>query len=294
MRQWLVYLNDSFMYSFDQRKKSLLTEFSRAFYKLRVGISPKRVHRLRATIRRAESFISLAHPQLGRKQEKLVEELIELRKRAGRVRNLDVQIRLLGSIANGSTASDRRVLVQMFKAKREKQSGRLLSLLKKLDKLELVGRLEKLLSKISLIDDGNKPIDPLEQARKEFSRLVSEIPAGNLKPRLVDGLRLGLKRIRYTAELADASDAQRQFLETIKPVQDAIGEWHDWEALVKTAEEQFGERVNCPLLVEMRSLFAAKYSAASSAVSNLRPSLVPVPKKHPQQASPVRDQARIA
>src|SRR5947209_1725073 len=156
------------MHSFDQRKNNLLTDFSRAFYKLRVGISPKKVHRLRATIRRVESFVSLAHPRLGRKQEKFVEELLELRKRAGRVRNLDVRIRLLGSIANGSTASDRRVLVQMFKAKREKQSHRLSSALKKLDKLELVGRLEKFLGKINLTDDSGAAIDPMEKAREEL------------------------------------------------------------------------------------------------------------------------------
>ena len=283
------------MHSFDQRKNGLLIDFSRAFYKLRVGITPNRVHRLRAIIRRVESFISLAHPRLGRKQERFVEELIELRKRAGRVRNLDVQIRLLGSIANGSTASDRRVLVQMLKAKREKQWHRLSSALKKLDKLELVGRLEKFLGKINLTDDSGAPIDPLEQAREDFSNLIAQIPAGkDLKPRLLDGLRIGLKRFRYTAELADASDAQQQFLQTIKPVQDAIGEWHDWEALVKIAEKQFGGRVNCPLLVEMRSLFAAKHSAAASAVLSLRPSLAPVPKKQPQPASSVRGQARIA
>ncbi len=215
-----------------------------------------------------------------------------MRKRAGRVRNLDVQIRLLSSIANGSTASDRRVLLQMFKAKREKQSRRLLSALKKLDKLELMARLEKLFAKISLADDTGASIGPLEEARKDFSSLAGEIPAGNLKPRILNALRAGLKRIRYTAELAEACDAQQQFLETIKPVQDAIGEWHDWEALVKIADQQFGDRVNCPLLVEMRSLFAAKYSAANSAVSSLRPSLVP--KKQPRPVSAVRNQARIA
>lgn len=294
MRQLVVYLNDSFMYPLDQRKNSLLTDFSRAFYKLRVGISPKKVHRLRATIRRAESFIGLTHSQPGRKQKKLIEELAELRKIAGRMRNLDVQIRLLGSIANGSTASDRRVLLQMFKAKREKQSRRLSSALKKLDKLDIFGRLEKLLSKISLADDRGKSIDPLEEARKEFSSLAAQIPAGALKPGLIDGLRTGLKRVRYTAELAEASEAQKQLLETIKPVQDAIGEWHDWEALVEIAEKQFGERVNCPLLVEMRSLFSAKYSAASSAVSSLRRSPTPLPKKQPQSVLPVHDRARTA
>ena len=294
MRQWLIYLNNSFMYSFDQKKASLLTDFSRAFYKLRVGITPKKVHGLRASIRRIESFVSLAHPRLARKQEKLLQEMIELRKRAGKVRNLDVRIRLLGSIANGSTASDRRVLLQMFKAKREKQAHRLASALNKLDKQDIVGRLKKLFAKTSVTDDAGTPINSLQQARKDLSSLLSQIPVGNLKARALDVLRIGLKRIRYTAELAEASDARQRLLGTIKPVQDAIGDWHDWKALVEIAEKQFGERVNCPLLVEMRSLFAAKYSAAISAVSSLRPSLAVVPRKQPQPVSSVRDQARTA
>jgi CHAD domain-containing protein len=280
---------------FDKRTNGLLQDFSRAFYKLRVGVSPKRVHRLRTTIRRIESFISLSHSKLGRKQKKLLEELTSLRKRAGRVRNFDVQIRLLGSIANGSTVSDRRILLELFKSKREKQSRRLSSVLKKLERSGLVVRLEKILEKAGSPGDAGAQIHPLEQAKSELSSLAEDIPARqSLKPRLLHELRISLKRIRYTAELAEESAARKYFLEALKSVQDAVGEWHDWESLVNTAEKQFGDRVNCPLLVEMRSLFAAKYSAANSAVANLFSSLTPVLKKQPRSASSVHDQARLA
>lgn len=269
--------------------------FSRVFYKLRAGISPKKVHRLRTTIRRIESFIALSGLKLGRKHQEILEELTNLRKRAGRVRNFDVQIRLLGSIANGSTISDRRILVQIFKAKRERQSRRLSSLLKKLDKAELVGRLEKLIGKTSLAPASKKPIDPLERAKSRLLRLANEIPTGeNLKARRLHELRISLKRIRYTAELAEETAARALLLERLKSVQDAIGEWHDWESLVKVAEKQFGDRVNCPLLVEMRALFSAKYSAARSAAASLRESFLPIPKKQPQSAALAPRPARLA
>ena len=280
---------------FNKRKNGLLQDFSRAFYKLRVGISPKKVHRIRTTIRRIESFIGLSHSKLGRKHRDLVEELTDLRKRAGRVRNFDVRIRLLGSIANRSTVSDRRVLLQLFKARREKQSRRLSSLLKKLDKSELLGRLQKLLEKSSFTDDSGQPIHPLEEAKSDLLKLAFDVPGGeNLKPRLLHELRINLKHIRYTAELVEESAAREHFLETLKSVQDAIGEWHDWESLVNIAETQFGDRVNCPLLVEMRSLFAVKYSAANSAVAGLLASLAPVPKKQPRPSSSDHRQARLA
>lgn len=290
----LVYLNNSFMIPFDKRKNGLLQDFSRAFYKLLVGVSPKKVHRLRTTIRRIESFIGLSHSKLGRKHKKFLEELTHLRKRAGRVRNFDVQIRLLGSIANGSTVSDRRVLVQLFKAGREKQSRRLASVLKRLDRSGLLVRLEKLVGKSSFVDDAGQPIHPLEEAKNGLLKLSVDVPGSeNLKPHLLHELRISLKRIRYRAELAEESAEREHFLETLKAVQDAVGEWHDWEGLVNIAETQFGDRVNCPLLVEMRSLFAAKYSAANSAVAGLLGSLAPVPKKQPRPSS-ARSQARLA
>lgn len=279
----------------DKRTSGLLRDLSRAFYKLRVGISPKKVHRLRTTIRRIESFIRLSHPKLGRKQKRLLEEMAGLRKRAGKVRNLDVQIRLLGSIANGSTVSDRRVLLQLFRARREKQSQRLSSVLKKLDRSGLLARLEKRAGKSGFADDAGEPINPLEVAKSELLNVAGDVPAGeNLKPKILHELRISLKRIRYTAELAEESAARKHFLEPLKSVQDAIGEWHDWESLVSMAETQFGDRVNCPLLVEMRSLFAAKYSAANSAVARLFSSLASVPKKQPRPASAVHGQARLA
>ena len=167
--------------------------------------------------------------------------------------------------------------------------------MKKLDKSELLGRLQKLIEKSSLADDAGGPIDPLENAKGELLILAADVPMnGNLKPRLLHELRISLKRIRYTAELAEESDAREHFLETLKSVQDAIGEWHDWESLVHIAEAQFGDRVNCPLLVEMRSLFAAKYSAANSAVAGLLASLAPVPNKQPRPSSSDHRQARLA
>ena len=208
--------------------------------------------------------------------------------------NFDVRIRLLGSIANRSTVSDRRVLLQLFKARREKQSQRLSSALKKSDRAGLLVRLEKLIGKSSMIDDAGQPISPMEEAKNDLLKLAADVPVSeNLKPRLLHELRISLKRIRYTAELAEESAAREHFLETLKSVQDAVGEWHDWESLVNIAETQFGDRVNCPLLVEMRSLFAAKYSTANSAVAGLLASLAPVPKKQPRPSS-AHSQARLA
>lgn len=280
----------------DHRTKGLFQDFLRAFNKLRAEVSPGKVHRLRTTIRRIESLMSYMNPRHGRKQKKLLEELTGLRKRAGKVRNFDVQIQLMDSIANGSTASDRRVLMELFKARRDKQARRLSSALKKLEKSGLVVRLEKAAGKSRIADIGGAQVSPLEQATNDLLDLSGDVPEHqNIKPRLLHELRISLKRIRYTAELAEKSAGREQFLENLKSVQDAIGEWHDWENLVETAEKQFEDRVNCPLLVEMQSLFAVKYSAANFAIANLFvPFTTAVNKKQPGSVSTLPDSARLA
>jgi len=78
-----------------------------------------------------------------------------------------------------------------------------------------------------------------------------------------------MKMIRYLAALGEESGEQHHFLEELKTVQDALGAWHDWEELSKTVEKHFGDRVNCPLLLETRALLAARYAAANGAVMAL-------------------------
>ena len=260
-----------------------------AVFKLSEDISPKRVHHLRTTIRRMESLTGYLHPKLSGKQQKTMEELAELRKRAGKVRDIDIQMGMLGAIGNGSTAADRRVLAGLMKAKRTRQDHRLSSLLKKLDSSKFLARVEKIVEEIEVEVDAppinEKPFLPLQQAKSELAKLAAAFSVNHsLRPHRLHGLRIDLKRIRYTAELAADSPEQESFLQSIKSVQDAIGEWHDWETLLKTTEKQFGGRLNCALLVEMRSLFATRYSTAKSAVGRLL-APTPVAKKQPRSDS---------
>ena len=73
----------------------------------------------------------------------------------------------------------------------------------------------------------------------------------------------------------------------MKAVQDAIGAWHDWEILVKTAEKHFADRVNCPLLTEIRALMAARYAVAASTVSSLFATGAHAARKQPRSVAPV-------
>ncbi len=74
-----------------------------------------------------------------------------------------------------------------------------------------------------------------------FARLASEmqvLDAGNLHD-----FRKGAKKARYVAELAAQGDAQaKQVGETLKKLQDEIGDWHDWLVLAEEAHTALGDQ----------------------------------------------------
>src|SRR5215469_16043824 len=109
----------------EKRVKTLAENLAAAAARLAHDVTPKYVHRLRTTIRRIESLTGYAHLDLGRKQEKALLTLAALRKRAGKVRDLDVQAKLLDAIANTSTRQDRQALTEALKRKRNRQAERL-------------------------------------------------------------------------------------------------------------------------------------------------------------------------
>jgi CHAD domain-containing protein len=271
----------------EKRIKKLSDGLSSAVAKLGDQASPKSVHRLRTTIRRIESLIAYTHPDLGKKQQKALEDLGALRKRAGKVRDLDVQMSLLGAMANGSTAGDRRVLTDLLKGKRERQAARLSSAARKLQASKFFVHLDRIGQEAGAAASGrDASATPMEQARQQLSNLAAEfISQQPIRPRLLHEVRIRMKMIRYLAELGEETAEQQRLLAKMKSVQDALGDWHDWEEVAKTTEKQFGDRANCPLLAEVRALFAARYSAATAAVAQLfSTASAPAARKEPRPA----------
>ena len=128
------------------------------------------------------------------------------------------------------------------------------------------------------------------KSHRELVALAAE-PAfqRKLEPAQMHEGRIKLKLIRYLAESASKSPEQQRFVADMKSVQDALGEWHDWEMLQETAESQFGHRMNCALLMEIKSLYAVKHSAAISALTNfLARFSVPHGRKQPASSHAAR------
>ncbi|HEX7289145.1 MAG TPA: CHAD domain-containing protein [Candidatus Angelobacter sp.] len=254
----------------DKRIKTLFRSVSSAIVRLKDAVSPKRVHRLRTSIRRIQSAVTYTQPKLGRKQQDALDQLGKLRKRAGKVRDLDVQMVLLRSLGNGSTRPDRRSLQEFFAARRVRQAHRLLATVQKLQRAKHLDHLERLAAAVQTSwTASNVPDRPLRQARTQIAGLDLHVGShAQLRPGELHQVRIALKLARYLAELADESEERQRLLEQLKAVQDALGEWHDWEELARAVEKEFSHLVNRPIMGEIRALFAAKQAAARFAVSN--------------------------
>lgn len=266
----------------ETRFKTLAGELASSIAKLNGEVSPKVVHRLRTTTRRMESFVAYLHPRLTRKQANAIKDLSALRRRAGKVRDFDIQMELLKQgIGNGSAMLDRRNFTRFLLEKRTRQVKRLVTAARKIERSRLFTHLQRIEQQaLQHPDSFGDAATPLRHAETELTELAAQfVSHARLKPRRLHGMRTRMKLIRYQAELAAESDEQKQFVQKMKSVQDAVGEWHDWQALCTAAEKFFKDRANCPLLVEARALNATKYTAATSAVSSLLDSHNPARKR---------------
>jgi CHAD domain-containing protein len=110
-----------------KRSRLSFQKLSRELTKLTRKPAPENVHKFRTHSRRVEALLSEVALERHRNDEKLLKLLAELRKKAGKVRDLDVQIGCLRSLkipqANGHKSQLMNKMVEE-RAQREKKLGK--------------------------------------------------------------------------------------------------------------------------------------------------------------------------
>jgi CHAD domain-containing protein len=144
-------------------------------------------------------------------------------------------------------------------------------------------KLRKLVDKNSVREIRKR----LKRAGKNFSPKVSRDPlmvAKGMLQRLdrtdapltepvLHQYRILSKRARYAAEFAGESADAVQFIASLRRVQDALGDWHDWLTLTQTALDHLGEVHESSLVAELRNVTGAKFRHAVAVLSHLRANL---------------------
>jgi CHAD domain-containing protein len=218
--------------------------------------TPDNVHRFRTNSRRVEALVSELTAENGN-QKKLLKLLSKLRKKAGKVRDLDVQIAFLKELRVPDRHDHRAQLLEWLETE---QARRQKKLTKSLDTATVEGlrkRLRRVQGETQL-----EGVAPMQLARK---RLPNPGTAP-LSEKMLHACRIEGKRARYLAELAADTPEGNDFVEQLKTAQDAIGEWHDIMKLKEKAEQMFGGVHDSPLVAVLQNISRAKFRRATGAL----------------------------
>jgi CHAD domain-containing protein len=247
-----------------KRSRVVFQKLDRDLVKLSSKALAQHVHRLRTGTRRLQILLGELSPELDRSQKKLLKSLGRIRKRAGKVRDLDVQLAALRSLKSPREPRRKTQLMNELIELRNRQEKKL----RKAAHEDVVREIRKRLKRARENYDPEASREPLTVAREMVERIHRE--DGPLTEALLHKYRILTKRARYAAEFADPTPEATEFIAGLKRIQDALGDWHDWLTLTKTASEHLGEIPESSLVAELHNVTGAKFRHAVSVLSNIR------------------------
>jgi CHAD domain-containing protein len=247
-----------------KRSRLVFQRLARELTKLAKNPAPESVHKFRTNSRRVEAVLSEVAPKLNRSDSKLIKLLSRLRKKAGRVRDLDVEIASLRSLkipeGNGHKSEFLSKLAQ-------ERSNREQKLAKAFNR-KTAGEVRKRLKRAATEIDISKDTDPLALTLNKLAKLGRDHVT--LTERTLHQYRIVGKRARYIAELAGRDAQAKRIVDQLKHMQDVIGDWHDWLKLTQKAEALFGGVRDSALVAMLRNVTQAKFRQAVDAVAETR------------------------
>lgn len=229
--------------------------------------SKQDVHLLRTTIRRLE--VQLANPPA-----KVAKPLKNLRKKAGKVRDIDVHIGLLKpplapsvSPDHDAISSAQERLREILKAKHDRQLDSLQKQVAE-DRPLLEAKLPALADRAALrAPNARAARRQTRQARQRFLQLTRRVPTDAQQ---FHQLRIQIKKLRYSLEPLESLEEAAELAAKFKQVQDAIGNWHDWATLAELAQSKLSSSDAEPLCAALQARSGREYSKARRAAQNVR------------------------
>ncbi len=266
-----------------ERNQALFARMDGLLAKTRARPLPERVHQVRTTARRLEALTEALCPEPRGTEKKLLKRLARLRRRAGKVRDLDVQIAALRTLKIGRESERKAQLLEALADERRRREQRFTAALDKQNVRKLRNKLRAAASDLlppGLSDAAAAPwagvataaLDPVPLALRRFAAL-SRGQRGFSEANL-HAFRTACKRIRYIAEMAGNDPLARRVVELLKRIQDQAGEWHDWSTLSGAAEKLFASSAASPLIAALRNITRAKFAHALNVVADSRRQLL--------------------
>ena len=221
------------------------------------------VHRLRTTTRRIEGQLALLEllpgvPDYGKSADKARKLLKRLRRAAGEVRDIDVQMDLIESIVpDGSPQplkKDGARLQDSLNDDRKDLADKLVELLGR-KQTKLTRALEEILDALKPVEDLSIPATKLASLTQQwFAHNTPPEPKGGENPDHLHTIRKVAKLARYMAENAPKrAKRPRHLASSFEHLQQSGGEWHDWLVLAAIARKRLGGSSPLTLVLDGRS-----------------------------------------
>lgn len=240
------------------QSRLVFDRMSRYIGRLAKSLEAGNVHRFRTNSRRVEALVDQLAPE-SRNKKKLLKLISKLRKRAGKLRDLDVQIAYLKALRLPDRQSHRAQLLEFLTGEHARRTRKLARAFSAETVRELRKRLRREQTELKL--DG---IDPLRVA----ANLLPKPGQGPMTEKMLHACRIVGKHARYIAELAGDSPEVGLFIEELKRTQDAIGEWHDIVKLKQKAEKRFGSASDSALVSMLQNVSRARFRAACNVLTS--------------------------
>jgi len=250
-----------------EHTRATFRKLARQMSKLGEKLAPENVHKFRTSSRRVEVLLSdLAENRTGN-DKKLLKLLGRLRKKAGRVRDLDVQSGALRSLKIPQEPGRKSQLMRTLAEERVRREKKLAKSLDKRTVGEVRKRLKRTIASLEIPENA----DPLSRARQKLNDL--EVDQGVVTEKTLHQFRIAGKRARYLAELAGKDAEATRLIALLNHMQDVIGDWHDWVQLADRAEELFGGVQDSALVSALRNITRAKFRQAVNTLTETRAAL---------------------
>jgi CHAD domain-containing protein len=240
--------------------------------------TPEQIHDVRTSTRRLEAALDTL--KIGKRglKKRLERELRRIRKRCGKLRDMDV---LTGhAISVTPEDSERDCLVQLVEylgASRHRYAQKLRKAAKQIRR-ELRDDLARLVKEVDKLSDQNRRDGRLPGTDGQNASALLKLRAELQSPPQLDKnnlhpYRLKVKELRYALQLSEGTKDD-SFVNTLGNVKDAIGEWHDWEELVAIASKVIGHGPQCKLLRQLKRISAEKFEQALEITNRMRSAYV--------------------
>jgi CHAD domain-containing protein len=252
-----------------------IRKLSRFLHQAPKHTTPRRVHSLRLAIRRFEAAMDALGLDSNANERRLLRKLARLRKRAGNVRDLDVLIGYVDGLGMTGEEECRVKLLEHLGSERDRRSQQLRSVAVKHGE-SLCGRLKRtsVLLEALAKDSAVGSTSPGHTMLSEL-RLQRELAAPvRLTSKNLHRYRLKVKELRYMLEM-EHDPTDQEMIDMLGQVKDAIGEWHDWQQLLKIARENLQSASQCKLILLLQKTTQQKLQGAIAVVNAGRKQIRP-------------------